>query len=64
MIELLLRKGGNPDVCGLEGYKPLLLALSAGHEEIAILLFRSLNNLDSQIAGNAGYTPLHVACRR
>jgi hypothetical protein len=31
MIELLLKKGGNPDVCGAKGYKLLLLALLAGH---------------------------------
>lgn len=64
MIELLLKKGGNPEVCGARGYKPLLLALVAGHEEIAIFLFSKMSDPDSRIASEAGYTSLHAACLR
>jgi ankyrin repeat protein len=62
MIELLHKKGGNPEVCGAKGYKPLLLALLARHEEIAIFLFSKMSDPDSPIAGEAGYNSLHAAC--
>ena len=64
MIELLLKNGGNPEVCGAQRSKPLLLALLARHEEIAIFLFSKMNDPDSRIAGEAGYTSLHTACLR
>ncbi|KAK0302528.1 hypothetical protein LTR54_017740 [Friedmanniomyces endolithicus] len=64
MAELLLKNGGYAEVCGAHGFKPLLLALLARHEEIAILLFRKMGDPDSQIAGEAGYTSLHAACLR
>lgn len=64
MIELLLKKGGDPEVCGFKGWKPLLLALLARHEEIAIFLFSKMSEPDCQIAGEAGYAPLHAACLR
>ena len=64
MIELLLKKGGSPEVCGAKGLKPLLLALLAGHEEIAIFLFSKLSDPNSRIADEAVYTSLHAACFR
>ena len=64
MVELLLRKGGNPEVCGAMGCKPLLLALWARHEEIALFLFSNTSDPDSPIAGDAGYSSLHAACLR
>lgn len=62
MVRLLLRKGGDPEACGTNAWKPLLPALSKGHEEIAIFLFSKMNDSNTQIAGDAGYTPLHMAC--
>jgi hypothetical protein len=62
MVELLLKKGGHPEVCGATGHKPLLLALLARHEEIAIFLFSKMSDPDSPIAGAAGHTSLHAAC--
>ena len=64
MVELLLKKGGDPEGCGIKGYKPLLLALWKRHEEIAIFLFSKMSDPNVQIAGDAGYTPLHVASLR
>lgn len=64
MVELLIKKGGNVEVCGAKGYKPLLLALLTRHEEIAIFLFNKMSDPDSPIAGEAGYTSLHAACLR
>ena len=64
MVELLLKNGEYAEVCGVNGYKPLLVALLARHEEIAIFLFGRLGDPDSQIAGEAGYTSLHAACLR
>lgn len=64
MVELLLRKGGDLEVCGIKGYKPLFLALWKRHDKIAIFLFSKMSDPDNQIAGDAGYTPLHVACLR
>nr|OQO28666.1 hypothetical protein B0A51_04777 [Rachicladosporium sp. CCFEE 5018] len=64
MVELLLKNGGYAEVCGANGYKPLLLALLVRHEEIAIFLFGKMGDPDSQIAGEAGYTSLHAACLR
>ena len=64
MVELLLKKGGDPEGCGINGYTPLLLALWKRHDEIAIFLFSKMSDPDIQIAGDAGYTPLHVACLR
>lgn len=64
MVELLVKNGGYAEVCGANGYKPLLLALLARHEEIAIFLFSKMGDPDSQIAGKVGYTSLHAACLR
>ena len=64
MVELLLKKGDHPEGCGIKGYKPLLLALWKRHEEIAIFLFSKMSDPNIQIAGDDGYTPLHIACLR
>ena len=64
MIKLLIKKGGDPEVCGTKRYKPLLVALLARHEEIAIFLFGKMSGPNCEIAGDAGYTPLHAACLR
>lgn len=64
MVKLLSKKEGDADACGAHGFKPVLSALSKGHEGIAISLFERMNDPDVQIAGDAGYTPLHAACLR
>ena len=55
MVEFLFRNGGYPGMCGLKGWKPLLLALLARHEEIVIFLFSKLSEPEGQIASVAVY---------
>ena len=64
MIELLVKKGGDPENCGINGYKPVYLALRRRHEEVSILLFSKMSDPNSRIAGDTGYTSLHAACHR
>lgn len=62
MLKLLIKKGGDPEVCRAKGIKPLHLALLAGHEGAASFLFHQMDDPNRRNA--MGFTSLHAACSR
>lgn len=59
-VELLLKKGANPNLCSTMGMNPLMSALFLGHEEVTLaILKRNTTNLENYLQDRS--TALHLA---
>ena len=61
VVEALLQKGANVNLCNSNGICPLYKACQNGHESTAQLLLN--NGADVNLCNNYGICPLLIACR-
>lgn len=63
VVDILLKKGANVNLCNADGISPLYLACQEGHTGTVLHLLFEIN-LDVDQSNDAGKTALHVACSR
>ncbi|XP_078328667.1 uncharacterized protein LOC144623789 [Crassostrea virginica] len=61
MVEALITRGANVNLCNEKGISPLYKACQNGHESTAQILLN--NGADVNFRTNKGASPLYIACR-
>lgn len=61
IVDVLLKKGANPNIIDNNGFTPLYIAFNRGPENLKIIALLLQNGADPNIKSNYGYTVLHIA---